>query len=766
MRRWHQSGPEWLRALLFFLLATLAFWKFRLIDPAGDAQVGIMTDDLYNEAYPMLRYGFEKLASGTIPLWNPYQLCGVPFLAIPYTGLFYPGNLPYLFFDAGWALEISLVAHLAFAALCMWLLARNLGFGVEAALAAALTFTWSGWMFTRIHQPSLLSGVCWLPATVLLIEHTVRGRRSSALWLTLAVTCQLLNGAVEVFVYNLYAGGLFALFRLARLQRDAGWAASGRRGAVLLGCVAAGVLLSAAQLAPSLELVEHSARAPGSLTLKSSLLWGATRPASFLLQALEGAHAASVGFLPLLGLAFGLDWRRVRNVWSFSTIAAFLAVLLAFGGAVYEVYFETPLGSMFRRPIKFLQIYAFAQALLAAIALQRLDAWRSAGTIGRSLWSTPPSLWASPGWIAGPLLACAGLYWLARHGTSNAYLAASLALLALFALVENRSLRRGVIAALLLLQSVSLFLAASNTYLRPAAQPQVFQRYDPLLGELGQALEGGRIYISPGVPKPGLARKQGLLKRLRVVNDNERLCSRRAATFFGRASGEAQPAHECPYALSPQARWPLMDLASTRYYVFRRGEAADRHLEELTRRSEASGFRLTAQDRLVSVYQRSRPLPRAYFVPRARVLPSSEAVLAALEAPGFDPRREVLLEAEAGVELPVRGTGGQGVARLLVDEPEEVVVEVQAKRPGFLVLTDAFYPGWRAYADGSEIALHRANYLFRAVSVPAGRTRVRFEYRPQSFRRGLWLSGATALALLAVVFASLRRPAPGGEGGG
>ena len=55
-----------------------------------------------------------------------------------------------------------------------------------------------------------------------------------------------------------------------------------------------------------------------------------------------------------------------------------------------------------------------------------------------------------------------------------------------------------------------------------------------------------------------------------------------------------------------------------------------------------------------------------------------------------------------------------------MDEPERIIVETDAARPGILVLTDTFYPGWRVTVDGASADLLRANYLFRGVYVPAG----------------------------------------------
>ena len=101
-----------------------------------------------------------------------------------------------------------------------------------------------------------------------------------------------------------------------------------------------------------------------------------------------------------------------------------------------------------------------AQALMAAIALSRLELWRRQSVTGRALWS-------STGWIASFLLIGSALGWLASQNVSNAYLVAALGLLSVFGLSGNARLRRAVIAALLLLQGANLFLAGSQSHIRP-----------------------------------------------------------------------------------------------------------------------------------------------------------------------------------------------------------------------------------------------------------------------------------------------------------
>jgi hypothetical protein len=88
-------------------------------------------------------------------------------------------------------------------------------------------------------------------------------------------------------------------------------------------------------------------------------------------------------------------------------------------------------------------------------------------------------------------------------------------------------------------------------------------------------------------------------------------------------------------------------------------------------------------------------------------------------------------------------------ARFAEDSDERVELSVDAKRAGYLVLSDTYYPGWQATVDGRRATVQPADVAFRAVAVPAGRHTVAFEYRPWSVRVGgaLSLAGLVAIAL-------------------
>ena len=119
------------------------------------------------------------------------------------------------------------------------------------------------------------------------------------------------------------------------------------------------------------------------------------------------------------------------------------------------------------------------------------------------------------------------------------------------------------------------------------------------------------------------------------------------------------------------------------------------------------------------------------------------------------PRRQVVLEnpdqplgSGSLPPPPVADRLGEPYGQVEVVEYRAETVSVQAATDGgYLVLTDAYYPGWRAYVDGEERPLYRADYMFRAVPIPSGRHLIQFRYRPESFETGLAMARLT-LALL------------------
>jgi Bacterial membrane protein YfhO len=147
------------------------------------------------------------------------------------------------------------------------------------------------------------------------------------------------------------------------------------------------------------------------------------------------------------------------------------------------------------------------------------------------------------------------------------------------------------------------------------------------------------------------------------------------------------------------------------------------------------------------VYRNPEALPRAFLVGRQQVVDGGDAARAAIAAPSFEPRTTAV------TEKTIPGIGGSGgVARISHYGEERVDVETQAAHRSLLVLTDSWFPGWKARVDGDEVPIERVDYLIRGVPVPAGNHRVEFSYEPASWRAG-WI--VSLLALIAIAAAAL-----------
>ncbi len=163
----------------------------------------------------------------------------------------------------------------------------------------------------------------------------------------------------------------------------------------------------------------------------------------------------------------------------------------------------------------------------------------------------------------------------------------------------------------------------------------------------------------------------------------------------------------------------------------------------------------------IKLYRRRAPLPRALLLYDWQFVPPDDAgdeiALGVLRGANFDPARTVVL-AGAGANRVLDGAAPQGTAAVVEYAPGQVVVEVASAEPGWLLLADAYFPGWQATVNAAPAPIYRADIMFRAVQIPAGASRVAFVYAPWWYP-GLLLAGGGLWLLLGVglLAAAVRR---------
>jgi uncharacterized membrane protein YfhO len=148
-------------------------------------------------------------------------------------------------------------------------------------------------------------------------------------------------------------------------------------------------------------------------------------------------------------------------------------------------------------------------------------------------------------------------------------------------------------------------------------------------------------------------------------------------------------------------------------------------------------------------------LPRAFIVPEYRML-KKEEVLDYLVESDFDPTRTVLFEKGTFdtddqpryfSEKPTQ----EGRVKIVSYRPDSVALETNSVRPGYLFLSDIFYPGWKAFLDGRPTRILRGNYLFRVIELPEGEHSVRLVFDPVSIKLGITITILTLILLLGII---------------
>jgi hypothetical protein len=168
--------------------------------------------------------------------------------------------------------------------------------------------------------------------------------------------------------------------------------------------------------------------------------------------------------------------------------------------------------------------------------------------------------------------------------------------------------------------------------------------------------------------------------------------------------------------------------------------------------------RYTPRGRLedAAIFANPEALPRARWVGDALPEPRGlQAGVATLVAAGFDARARVLLD-PAPLAAPVEPGRGDGSVVARDEAPERIALRSRSGSAGYVVLADAWFPGWEARIDGDPAPVLRADLAFRAVAVPAGEHELVLRYRPLPLRVGFALA-ALAASAAAVAYAMERR---------
>lgn len=405
------TGPAW----PYLLLAAMTLVFFFDMFFGGKS---FLMRDVFCDCLPWRRFARLALLSGHLPLWNPYSMCGQPYIANPQTAVFYPLHAVFYIFPVLFGLKLWMALHLLIAAAGMYALARHWKLEEGPALLAGVSYGFSAYVIAQLEFQSAVPSIVGCPLAVLLVskmmdaaqEPVAEGGRG---WLarirrltpvtaalTLLYAAEFLAGHQQSFINALF---IALLYMAGRGIAGRSLAAVMRAGAAF---AAAGLLtigLCLPQLLLTLELMPMSIRSgtfdPGLNNASFHPIWALTWLLPFLggraghngqwwaethglFEFWAGAVYIGVPALIFMGASLAWLWRRgedrngafTRRALTLTLLGIFAFGMLMSLGKYTPLYMffynHVPVFNKLRWPSKFLHLVVFATAGLAGLGFQ------------------------------------------------------------------------------------------------------------------------------------------------------------------------------------------------------------------------------------------------------------------------------------------------------------------------------------------------------------------------------------------------------------
>ena len=778
----HFDRKDFLAVALVTAICVIILWP--ILSAGSDLAPGLPDHDGRTQWRPWRVYAAESLKNGILPLWNPYTLCGTPFMANFQSALFYPPNALFLVFPVGVAARLSILFHIWLSLLFTYLLARSLGFGRTAASIAAMTFGYCAAQVLRVPAGhwGVSCAIPWLVLILLCTELTMR--RPGRIVLVIgacAVAFQVLSGVPQYVFITSLATGVFALLR--GFGGGLSWRKRIHRWAAFAAMFALGAAVAAIQLIPGIEAAMNGARslpmlpewieqfslAPESLlTLIVPGFFGGGSGGPYWGRFLYWEMTAYVGVVALALAVFGLIAARPRRVAAWFGALCGLMLILAFGkhtpvmGILSRLL---PLSGMFRGSSKFLLPFSLGLAMLAGAGAHALSVeWEKAGkrlvtvtllflvaaggillaaTSGNGpLSAIQEAILSSGECLYSPAQAPEGAA-LSRPAVSGAI--TSLAMLACMLLCYFWVRRSKTGHGAKMFQAMLVALVAidcfqfSRFFIGPEAMFKARGSAWPEgVGEFMRFEGGQHRLLALGRPEMN----DGMIERVRTVEGIEPNPPVRFHLLF--QAGQGLPA----------------DVAPSMYQLLHEGPVPDamalgRILAQKDSPLKPPNAHVAWSDGGSNLWALHDVPPRVRVVHQNQLAKSPEEALRMTLAADL---KDVVVLEESDRQDGGAPRESDSTVQILEDTANCVRVEATLDSPGWLVVSDNYFPGWTAEVDGKPARILRANSAFRAVPLNGGTHTIMFLYRPASLRLGLVISALALAACVAITLSLLHGP--------
>ena len=690
--------------------------------------------DIASFFYPFKVTASEMYRTGQIHLWDPYIFAGMPTGAEIQTGLFYPLNLLFAALSVFRAIVHFIAFHMFLTALFMFLYLRQIGLSRAASLFGALAFAYNGFSLMHVDQLSMLSVCTWLPLILLFIEKA--SKEKGFLYPTLAgmaMGLQFLGGHVQMSAITCIVCAFYVGFKLLKPILSKDKIASARIATIGISILLIGIALASVALIPFLESYSLSLRSGDDYEASSAIHASLGELQTFIVPELRekgsairwfgGTGETYAGVVPIFLALFAAIYVRGEFFLFYAALAAF-SFFASFGSAFplhYILYHLVPFYGALQIPIRFMFPFMFSISSLAAMAIDRIAKQADeASKYTRGLL------------IFGSLVLCLYLVVVLTSGgrsflieATEGGITAPLRFLAVFGafasslyLFSSSKLPRWIFAAALIIITLFDLLSFGTRYFKIGDESTVSAK-PAFFNFLEQDRGIYRVSISLQDFPPNLP----IVCKFQSISGYSPIILKdfiRYVIFDATKSPDLSRVETGARLYVPAANDTVMKgLLNVKYNVYP---------------LEKDGMYYIGVAPLKNYY------PRAFLVSQYEIVPNRQEILPKLAEEGFDPRRVMYLENSEDLSGYAFGSTGEGYADVLNFSPDKIDVMTRSGADMLLYLSEIYYPGWKAYVDGVQTDIYRANYLFRSIPLKAGEHFVSLIYDPLSFKLGKYIS--------------------------
>jgi len=725
-----------------------------------------LLNDQILQFVPWREFAAANMRKGTVPLWNPYQYCGSPFLGNSQSAPFYPINLATLYLNIKWYLIVSAFLKLVIAASGMYVFLRVSGLSPVSSLWSGISFMFMGFNLIWLGHPHTQTFV-WIPWILTSLKYwNLSPTRLSLGLMGLCMGIAFLGGHPEtIFVTGL----ILVLYSLFLTVQTATVPLKIKYLSGVIGAFIIGISIASIQLLPAWDYISQSSALRERLDWKPLIDFQGKRAfITWLLPDFYGnplsnnswvkdefffqfnfaeASAGYIGFLPLLmiiGLVIQRKWNREVKFWS---TLALLGLIIAYRVPLIGPFCANLPGFSLIHPKRLVILISISLIILSA---QGIELLLNPGTHSRKNNSLRYLL------IFLVLLVIISLVpffrgisfstlVLEKLGTSIAklppdsvkliiqhslnvfcvhLLAGIVALSALIGIKKNPDARNMILIFCITAEMFFFgwgYNSGSSVKAFPPSHPlKTFLSEDPALYRI-ISLDEWTLYPP----------NSSMLDNLYDVRGYDAIVPQNYERYFRIMHlgfwKDTSPRLWADYSGNDQAALKLLGMMNVKYLLSHKP-------------LPISNAPLVFQEKALWVYENPFLLPRAFIVPSSTFSEKEEVTASLLTSNSFNPAKTVILDG-LPEEISFRETLSPA-EKVIINYllPNTIKMNISHPSEGWLFISENYFRGWKAYADGKEIPVSKANGSFMAVKINRSYHEIRLVYSPLSFKTGRAIS--------------------------